>query len=116
MFSMFLFFIAGAISMRISQFLLSVNPSYRIYKEAESAALKIILETYAERQLSLKVLEILYKEEQEYKLLEKTIKQKYDKLINKSISIIKKNLPYKVKYDTLDEAFKAYVSGVDKNE
>lgn len=112
MFQAFIFFLAGIITHKVLQFCLSITPNYNIYKEAEMTALKILGELYVARQTSLKVLKAIYEstdKQEEYFEAEKKIKVHYDTLINNSLLNIKKNLPYKVPYNTLNEAIAYYI-------
>lgn len=118
MFSAFIYFLVGALAMRVLQFFLAIRPSYDIYKTAEATALNVLIEMYVEREMSIKIVKLAYaeKDEQEFYEVEKAIKQRYEVLFNNGIKKIKGSLPYKVKYDTLDEAVKIYLGNGEKNE
>lgn len=122
MFQAFIFFLAGIITYKVLQFCLSITPNYNIYKEAEMTALKILGEVYVTRQVSLRLLKAVYEsseDKEEYFEAEKKIKVHCDTLINNSLLNIKKNLPYKVPYNTLNEAVSYYIqkrSLENKNE
>lgn len=113
MLSAFLFFIAGALTMRLLQFMLSVSPMLDIYKHAELTALQILLEIDVQSRTELKISKLVYEDlnkEEEYKEVEKALKQKYNSLITNSINRLKKCLPYKVTYNSLEEAVQYYMS------
>lgn len=112
MFISFLFFLAGVITLRMLQFFLSITPNYNIYKESEMACLKMLGEFSVQKHTALNLLKVVYENsenKEEYYKAEKQIKLHFDTLINNSLLIIKNNLPYKVPYNTLNEAFTYYI-------
>lgn len=111
MFTMLIFFLGGAVFYRILQFILSITPNYNIYKQVELTSLKLISEIYVQKHSSLKILNLLYEEQgktEEYKILEKQINLNFETIINNCILNIKKNIPYTVPYDNLEQAIKYY--------
>jgi len=107
MLEFFLYFIVGAVSMRILQIFLALTPNYNIFKEAEYVSLYILGELHVHRLTAIKILELSYEEagrSEEFERSKDAINQRYDALINKCIENLKLRLPYKVEYNSLNEA------------
>jgi len=101
--------------MRMLQFFLSITPNYHIFKATEYVSLKILSDAYVDQLTALNVLKLTYEDADklnEYIEIEKRIKQKNLALINKNIAVMKKYLPYKVPYTTIQEAAQHYVSSI----
>lgn len=116
MFTMFLFFIAGVFTHKALQFILSIKPNYDVYKHAEMCALNMLMHVYMEKDKSLSMLKLLADETdpESYTKIENAIKARYNELITDSIKNIKMNLPYKVSYNTIEEAYQIYISSRGK--
>jgi len=112
MFLAFLYFMAGIVTYKVLQFILSVKPNFQVYKQAEMCALNVLLQINRDKTTSLKLLKTLADETdpESYTKIENKLKANYDQLINNSIKTIKQNLPYKVSYNTIDEAYQIYVA------
>lgn len=112
MFTAFIFFLTGVFTHKILQFFLSITPNYNIFKETEMVCLKMLGQLAVQQQTALNLLKIVYdssEDKDEYYKIEKQIKLHYNTLINNSLLTIKNNLPYKVPYNTLNEAFTYYI-------
>lgn len=113
MFDAFLMFVAGAAAMRLLQMLLAINPNYYIFKEAETVSLYILMDLHIQRLTAIKILELTYAEcgkTEEFDKVKTAIDEKYNILITRTLSNLKNRLPYKVDYNTLQEAAEYYRS------
>lgn len=111
MFDAFLVFVAGAAAMRLLQMILTINPNYYIFKEAETVSLYILMDLHIQRLTALKILELTYEEcgkSEEFYKVKTAIDEKYNILITRTLSNLKSRLPYRVKYNTLQEAAEYY--------
>lgn len=111
MFDAFLFFVLGAVTFRILQVFLAITPNFYIFKEAEQVSLYILLELHVQRITALKVLELAYEESdktEDFHKIKTILDERYNILITKCISNLKSRLPYKVQYNSLEEAASAY--------
>ncbi len=112
MFTAFLYFLAGVLTHKVLQFILSITPSFNIFKEVELTCLKVLTNMYVNQQQTIQVLKTVYdsaEDKEEFYKAEKTIKLHHETLINNSLAFMKKNLPYKVPYNTLNEALSYYI-------
>jgi len=112
MFIAFLYFLAGILTHKIVQYILSITPNYYIYKHSELTAIKLLGEIYLTKLKSLEMLKIIYEhvgKEEEYAKAEKILKLNYETLINNSLSTMKLYLPYKVPYNSINEAISYFI-------
>ena len=112
MFEYFIVFLAGAFCLRIFQFILSISPNYYIFKHAEYTVLRVLAELHVQKLSALKILELMYAESErtnEYYNVEYAVNNRYDGIINTTIKSMKNQLPYKTKYDTLNEAMETFI-------
>jgi len=115
----FLYFIVGAVTMRILQLFLAVTPNYNIFKNAEYISLYVLGELHVQRLTALKILELSYEESDrsgEFEIVKNAMNERYDALINKCIANLKAQLPYKVQYNTLNEALTAVLQEKSEEE
>lgn len=80
--------------------------------------LKIIAEVYIASKTALKLSNTIieYTDEEQKEATQKAIKLRYDTLINSMVVNLKNSLPYKVKYNTLEEAATFYIKGGKQDE
>lgn len=119
MLSAFLFFIAGAIAMRLGQFIFSINPNYYIFKATEYTVLTILAELHVQKLTANKIIEFAYEDAgriSEFKTVKSAIDLRYDALIISCLYNMKKHLPYKTSYNTLEEATVYYLQNKENKD
>lgn len=114
----FLWFISGAILMRLLQWVLMITPNYYAWKHTEYTVLQILAELHVQKLTAIKILQLVYEEAdrmEEYEKAKSLLEQKYDTLINNSLNNMKNNLPYKVEYNNVSEAAIHYAAQKKEN-
>lgn len=107
----FIYFIAGATTLRVLQFVLSVKPNYYIFKETENTTLMILAGLHVNKLTALNILKLIYEDvdrQEDFEKVKIAINERYNALITRCITSLKSALPYKVEYNSLDEAMKIY--------
>jgi hypothetical protein len=105
----FIFFIAGAMTTKLAQALLSIIGSYRVFKFTEYYSVTLMAQIEMWRYQAVTVVKLCYDEagrEEEFREVEKKIHEKFFFLQQNVLQIIKNHLPYKVDYDTFLEGYK----------
>lgn len=110
-------FVSGMFVMLIVERLLQSFGAYHIYKRAELYAIMLILESEVWRRQALKVLEIVYDygdKQEEYQKIVESINKRFDEAQQNTIALIKKRVPYDIKYNTLAESEQYVIEDLKK--
>ncbi len=105
----FIFFIAGAMTMKLVQTLFSVIGGYKIFKFTEYYSVTLMAQIEMWRYQAVTIVKLCYDEagrQEEFVEVEKKIHEKFFFLQQNVLGIIKSHLPYKVDYDTFLEGYK----------
>jgi len=100
-------FASGMLVMLIIDRLLQSFGAYHIYKRAELYSIMLLLENEVWRRQALKVLEVVYDygdKQEEYQKIVETINKRFSEAQQNTIALIKKRVPYDIKYNTLAES------------
>lgn len=118
MINLLIIFVCGAVTMRLLQWFLSITPNYYVWKHTEYTVLQILTDLHVQKLTANQILELAYEEagkQEEYIKVKSVIEQKYNTLINNSLSNMKRKLPYKVKYGNVREAVETYLQKNKEN-
>lgn len=105
----FIFFLLGALTVKVLQALLSIIKSYSIFKFTEHYCITIMTEIETWRYQSLAIVKLCYEEagrEEEFAKVEQKIHEKFTLFQQNILGILKANLPYRTDYSNLMEAYK----------
>ena len=105
----FVYFIAGAITTRLMQGLLSVIPSYQVFKFTEYYCVALMTEIEIWRHQALAIVKLAYEEAgrgEEFEKVERKIHEKYFLLQGNVLGVLKSKLPYKINYDGILDGYR----------
>lgn len=114
-----LFFLLGALTTKLLQVLLRIEPLYKIWKIAEIGFLKNLLQSEMLRHQALAVVKLCYIEaekEEEFQKVEEAINKKFEEYEEVSLQIVKKMLPYETNYNNTKEAVELLTNKILKGE
>lgn len=103
----FICFILGMLTLKTFQSIVDIDSTYRIFKFAEIYSMALVLETEVWRKQAITIIKIVYDDADRQEQCEKIVAaldKRFDEVQQNIIKLIKKRVPYEVKYNSLSES------------